>query len=119
MPGAVALVASGDEVEVACAGARAIDGEPMSRDTLFRIASITKPIVAAATMVLVERGRLTLDESVERLLPELADPVVLRASTARSTTSSPPHVRSPCAICSPSRRATGSHRTSQRPSSPC
>jgi len=56
-----------------------IDGEPMSRDTLFRIASITKPIVAAATMVLVERGRLTLDESVERLLPELADPVVLRA----------------------------------------
>ncbi|MDQ3350362.1 MAG: beta-lactamase family protein [Actinomycetota bacterium] len=79
VPGAVALVTSGDDVEVACAGERAIDGEPMSRDTLFRIASITKPIIAAATMALVERGRLTLDESVERLLPELADPVVLRA----------------------------------------
>ncbi len=79
VPGAVALVATGDDVEVACAGVRAVDGEPMTRDALFRIASITKPIVAAATMALVERGRLTLDESVERLLPKLAEPVVLRA----------------------------------------
>ena len=49
----------------------------MQRDSLFRIASITKPITAAATMALVEEGLIGLDESVERLLPELADRQVL------------------------------------------
>lgn len=79
VPGAVALVADlrGD-VDVAVAGVRCVGGDPMTRDTVFRIASITKPITAAAAMVLVERGVLGLDDPVERWLPELADPVVLR-----------------------------------------
>lgn len=51
----------------------------MTRDTVFRIASLTKPIMAAATMVLVERGRLRLDDPVGDLLPELANPRVLRS----------------------------------------
>jgi CubicO group peptidase (beta-lactamase class C family) len=58
---------------------RTIGGEPMTRDTVFRIASLTKPIVAAATMVLVERGLLRLDDPVDELLPELANPRVLRS----------------------------------------
>ncbi|WP_322938476.1 serine hydrolase domain-containing protein [Nocardioides bizhenqiangii] len=81
IPGAVALVSRGGETEVAITGQRTLGGEPMTRDTVFRIASLTKPITAAATMVLVERGRLGLDESVASLLPELARPSVLRSVT--------------------------------------
>jgi CubicO group peptidase (beta-lactamase class C family) len=77
VPGAVALVARDGQTEVATVGEQSIGGPPMTRDSLFRIASITKPIVAAATMVLVERGVLGLDDPVDDLLPELADPVVL------------------------------------------
>ena len=51
---------------------------PMRRDTLFRIASMTKPIVSVAALMLVEEGRLRLGEPVDRLLPELARPKVLR-----------------------------------------
>jgi CubicO group peptidase (beta-lactamase class C family) len=79
VPGAVALVSRRGQVEVGCAGVRTIGGEPMTRDTVFRIASLTKPIMAAATMVLVERGRLGLDDPVAELLPELAHPRVLRS----------------------------------------
>lgn len=85
VPGAVALVADvrAGVTEVAVAGMRAVDGDvPMTRDTLFRLASITKPITAAATMALVERGRLGLDDPVSTWLPELAEPMVLRAPDA-------------------------------------
>jgi CubicO group peptidase (beta-lactamase class C family) len=50
----------------------------MRRDTIFRIASMTKPILATATMMLVEDGTLTLEEPVDRLLPELGNRRVLR-----------------------------------------
>ncbi len=49
---------------------------------IFRIASMTKPITAAATMALVEEGVLSLDQSIDDLLPELADRRVLRAIDA-------------------------------------
>jgi CubicO group peptidase (beta-lactamase class C family) len=76
--GMVALIGRGDEVEAVSVGAKALGGgDPMRRDTLFRIASMTKPITAAAGMMLVEEGKLTLDEPVDRLLPELADRRVL------------------------------------------
>lgn len=81
-PGVVALVATGDRATVAVAGERTIGGPPMTRDTLFRLASITKPITAAATMALVERGRFGLEDPVAPWLPELADPVVLRSLDA-------------------------------------
>src|ERR1700751_5863478 len=48
----------------------------MARDSIFRIASITKPVTAAAVMMLVEDGRIALDEPVRRWLPELASPGV-------------------------------------------
>jgi CubicO group peptidase (beta-lactamase class C family) len=79
VPGAVALLAHGDKVEVAAAGSHDVEGTaPMTRDSIFRIASITKPITAAAVMVLVDEGRLALDDPVERWLPELASRVVVR-----------------------------------------
>src|SRR5579864_1855912 len=79
LPGFVTLVAHGDEVRVDAVGMTAFDGsEPMRRETLFRIASMTKAIVAAATMMLVEDGVLSLAEPVAKWLPELATPRVLR-----------------------------------------
>jgi CubicO group peptidase (beta-lactamase class C family) len=50
---------------------------PMRRDTIFAMASMTKPITAVATMMLIEEGKLRLDEPVDRLLPELANRMVL------------------------------------------
>src|SRR5947208_7364233 len=79
MPGMVTLVAKGDEVHVDAIGTMAFGGDqPMRRDTIFRITSMIKPILAAATMLLVEDGTVALDESVDRLLPELANRRVLR-----------------------------------------
>jgi CubicO group peptidase (beta-lactamase class C family) len=83
LPGLVMLVARGDEVIVEALGTTAFGGrEPMARDTAFRIASLTKPIVAAAAMTLVEDGSLSLDAPVDAWLPELADRRVLRAPDA-------------------------------------
>ena len=80
MAGAVTLLCRHDEVHVEAIGARDLaTAAPMRRDTIFRIASMTKPITAAATMILVEEAKLRLDESVDRWLPELADRKVLRA----------------------------------------
>ncbi|TDF98108.1 serine hydrolase domain-containing protein [Paenibacillus piri] len=79
MPGLVTLVSRHGEVHVDAIGRMAFDGSaPMRHDTIFRIASMTKPIVAAAAMVLVEECRLRLDEPVDRLLPELAERTVLK-----------------------------------------
>ncbi|MCX5192632.1 beta-lactamase family protein [Streptomyces sp. NBC_00249] len=79
LPGAVALVARGDRVETVAVGrAEAGGGAPMARDSIFRVASLTKPVVAAAAMALVDDGLLALDAPVARWLPELASPVVVR-----------------------------------------
>ena len=77
-PGVVAAVGRGDEGYVAAAGVMAAGGPPMRSDTLFRIASITKPVTAAVVLSLAEDGLLGLEEPVDRLLPELADRRVLR-----------------------------------------
>ena len=77
-PGLITLVSRRGQTEVDLIGLRAIDGEPMTRDTIFRISSMTKPITAAATMILVEECKLRLDEPVDRLLPELANRQVLK-----------------------------------------
>ena len=79
MPGLVYLISRHGEVHVDAIGAMAIDGRhPMRRDTIFRIASLTKPIVAVAALVLIEECKLRLDEPVDRLLPELAGRRVLK-----------------------------------------
>jgi len=78
-PGIVTLVSRRGEVHIDAIGMQALGGRiPMRRDTIFRIASMTKPITAVATMILVEECRLRLDEPVDRLLPELAGRQVLK-----------------------------------------
>src|SRR5216684_6443275 len=80
MAGAVTVLCRRDEVHVEAVGAQDLaTAAPMRRDTIFRIASMTKPITAAAAMILVEETKLRLDEPVDRWLPELADRKVLRA----------------------------------------
>jgi CubicO group peptidase (beta-lactamase class C family) len=78
-PGLVWLVSRRGEVHVEAIGAKAVgDSEPIRRDTIFRISSMSKPVTAVATMILVEECKLRLDEPVDRLLPELANRQVLK-----------------------------------------
>ena len=83
VPGLITLVASGDEVHVDVVGTSSLDdATPLARDAIFRIASLSKPVTAAAAMSLVDDGTLRLDQTVDDLLPELADRRVLRAIDA-------------------------------------
>src|SRR4051812_34237492 len=70
-PGATALVARGEDVETAAAG-------ELAPDSIVRAASITKPITAAALMLLVDDGLVSLEDEIARWLPELASPHVVR-----------------------------------------
>ncbi|HEV3113462.1 MAG TPA: serine hydrolase domain-containing protein [Candidatus Binataceae bacterium] len=79
VPGIVTLIARRGEVHVDAIGTKTLGGsDPMRRDTIFRITSMTKPITAAAAMILVEECKLRLDDPVDRLLPELGGRKVLK-----------------------------------------
>ncbi|MFC9326021.1 serine hydrolase domain-containing protein [Kitasatospora sp. NPDC057015] len=83
LPGAVGLVADGGRIEVAAVGSAEVDGSTaMARDSIFRVASLTKPVTAAAVMMLVDDGLIALDDPVGRWLPELASPSVVRSPSA-------------------------------------
>ena len=79
VPGAVAVVARRGEVHIEAMGTLAFEGSrtPMAADTIFRTGSMSKPIVAACAMTLVEDCTLRLDDPVDEFLPELADMSVL------------------------------------------
>jgi CubicO group peptidase (beta-lactamase class C family) len=77
-PGLVYAVSRRGDAHVEAIGTMAFESNaPMRRDAIFRIASVSKPIVAAAAMILVEECVLRLDEPVDAFLPELADRQVL------------------------------------------
>ena len=76
--GIVALISRGSDRHVGFSGRKSIGSDPVQRDTIFRISSMTKPVTAAAAMILVEECKIRLEEPVDRLLPELADRRVLR-----------------------------------------
>ncbi|MGQ3015678.1 serine hydrolase domain-containing protein [Phenylobacterium sp.] len=82
LSGFVTLVWRGGEVvQVDAIGRRDIAGDrPMTRDTIFRIASMTKPITSVAALMLLEEGRLKLDDPITRWAPEFADMQVLKAA---------------------------------------
>jgi CubicO group peptidase (beta-lactamase class C family) len=84
IPGYVGAVRIGGLVEVRAGGRMAVepDSAPMGEDTLFRIASLTKPIGGALTLSLVQDGALALDDPIARWLPEAANPRVLVAPDA-------------------------------------
>ena len=90
-PGAVSLVAHrGQTVHHEAVGfLDAAKTRPMPRDAIFRLAWMTKPIVSVATMMLVEQGRLKINDSIFTWLPELKD---LKVETAPVT----------CRWCAPS-----------------
>jgi CubicO group peptidase (beta-lactamase class C family) len=72
--GAITLLSRRGETIVDAIGVQDLTRkDPMRRDSIFRIASMTKPITAVAAMILVEECRLTLDEPLDRFLPELAN----------------------------------------------
>jgi CubicO group peptidase (beta-lactamase class C family) len=83
VPGLVALVSRSGETHVETLGSKSYgDGAKVQRDSIFRISSMTKPITAAATLVLVDEGKVELEEPVDRLLPELANRRVIRSIDA-------------------------------------
>ena len=82
LPGVAALVAAGDDVHVEVIGSSRFGGPPLERDAIWRIASLTKPVVAAAALSMLADGTLDLDQAVDDLLPELAGRRVLRAIDA-------------------------------------
>ncbi|UAL09253.1 serine hydrolase domain-containing protein [Caulobacter segnis] len=90
LAGVVTLTSRGGEiVQSEALGWRDIEAKaPMRPDTLFRIASMTKPITSVAALMLIEEGRLALEDPIARWIPELADPLVLRdaAGPLRDTT---------------------------------
>jgi CubicO group peptidase (beta-lactamase class C family) len=83
LPGLVLLVAVGDDVHVEAIGAPSFTADTrLRRDAIFRMASLTKPVVAAAALALVDEGRLRLEDPIDDLVPELAARRVLRALDA-------------------------------------
>jgi CubicO group peptidase (beta-lactamase class C family) len=79
LPGLVALVHQRGREHVETIGTMAYDSNvPMRRDTIFRLASTTKPITAVGAMILVEECKVRLDDPVDEWLPELKDRQVLR-----------------------------------------
>ena len=79
VPGVVAMAVQGDRVLYSSAfGRRSLaEDAPMTLDTIFRVASMTKAVTATAAMQLVEQGRLSLDEPAGKVLEELREPMVL------------------------------------------
>ena len=80
LSGMVTLVwRDGEEVQINIVGQRDIENKkPMTRDTLFRIASMTKPITSVAALMLMEEGKIRLDDPITKWLPEFADMKVLK-----------------------------------------
>jgi CubicO group peptidase (beta-lactamase class C family) len=83
LSGAVTLVwRNGEELKFDAVGKRNLaTGAPMTRDTLFRIASMTKPITSVAALMLMEEGRLKLEDPIAKWAPEFADMRVLKDAT--------------------------------------
>ena len=84
IPGVVAMAATGSEVIYQAAfGKRDLSKDAlMTANSVFWIASMTKAITAAAGMQLVEQGKLSLDEPIGKVLPDLANPQVLEGFDA-------------------------------------
>jgi len=81
LAGAATLVWRDAEANSVCMGWRDVEANlPVERDTIFRIASMTKPITSVAALMLVEGGRIDLTDSIARYAPELSHMRVLRSA---------------------------------------
>lgn len=80
LPGLVALIYHRGHEHLTSLGTFGFESKvPMQRDTIFRLASMTKPVTAVAAMILVEECKIRLDDPVDTWLPELKDRKVLRS----------------------------------------
>jgi CubicO group peptidase (beta-lactamase class C family) len=79
VPGGLLLVAKGGEVvNITAVGTEGPgDADPVTPETIFRVYSMTKPIVSVAAMQLVEEGKLGLEDPISKYIPEFANPKVL------------------------------------------
>jgi len=79
VPGVVVAVVNQDGLlyHEAFGLSRTAGSQPMARDTIFNMASMTKPITSTAVMMLVDEGKLKLDDDVAKYLPKYKDPVVI------------------------------------------
>jgi len=79
VPGVVVAVVNKDGVvyHEAFGRSRTLTSTPMTKDTIFNMASMTKPVTSVAIMMLVEDGKLKLDDEVAKYLPKYKDPVVI------------------------------------------
>jgi CubicO group peptidase (beta-lactamase class C family) len=88
--GMVALVSRHDDVHVEVLGSLHAGGsEAMTRDAIFRIASITKLVTAVAAMILIEECKLRLDDAIDPWLPELANRRVLKSMASEIDDTAP------------------------------
>ena len=87
IPGAVAMVArKGKIVYSTTIGTSGINKQDMKVDDVFRLASMTKPIVTTAIMILVEEGKCVLEDPISKYIPEFKNPVVLKEVNAKDST---------------------------------
>ena len=87
LPGAVAMVARNGKVVYSTAiGTSGINNQAMTADNVFRLASMTKPIVTVAMMMLVEEGKCTLEEPISKYIPEFKKPMVLKEVNDKDST---------------------------------
>src|SRR5262249_35005393 len=88
VPGVVAIVANKDHVLYENAFGLMDVGKqkPMTKDAIFRIASMTKPVTSVSVMMLVEEGKLRLDDPVSKYLPSFKDREVLASFNASDST---------------------------------
>jgi CubicO group peptidase (beta-lactamase class C family) len=77
VPGAIVLVRQGGKLVFEEAQGSA-DGQPLKTDTVFWVASMTKPVVATTVMMMVEAGKVRLDDPVSKYVPEFAKPRQVR-----------------------------------------
>lgn len=91
-PGAIALIVrNGRIVDWRAWGLRDVEAKlPMEKDTICHIYSMTKPVTSVAVMMLVEEGKLTLDDRVDKFIPELKDLKVYKGGTVERPELEPP-----------------------------
>jgi CubicO group peptidase (beta-lactamase class C family) len=80
LAGAAGLAYRNGKAQAVCAGWRDVEAKlPVERDTIFRIASMTKPITSVAALILVDEGRIALSDPIARYAPEFSGMRVLRS----------------------------------------
>ena len=80
MAGAATLIYRSGQAQTTCVGWRDVHAKlPIERDTLFRIASLSKPITSTAALMLLQEGKFALDDPITRWAPEFSKMRVLRS----------------------------------------